>query len=146
MSDARPFTDTRRGKKLSLEDRISDIEARLREGDERMMRIELAAERMSGSVDMLPGMIDSKFDSFIQLLKTRDAIIAASRSGHDVDSKTPARSELKWGGASLRLPPTFLVFAFISTAVFITSIAGCCYLVVRHWEAPARTVQTIGAK
>jgi hypothetical protein len=92
---------------------------------------EAAVARVAGAVDMIPKLIDAKFDAMISVLKTRDSIIAATRSGKDVEGKTP-KPELKFGQASIRASSSTIVLVVLVLTLVGGGIAGTAYVVAER--------------
>jgi anti-sigma factor RsiW len=92
-------------------------------GDLRFADNEAAIARVAGTVDMIPKLIDVKFDSLIGVLKTRDSIAAAMRSGRDLETKTPTGKpmpELSIGTVRARAP-AWLYGALVTLALVLVA-------------------------
>ena len=105
----------------------------------RVSQVELAAARMGGVLDQIPGLIDAKFDALIQVLKTRDSVMAATARGKDPRESTPTSKlpELKAGPVALRGPVWLVLAVVIVLALVLGGLAAGAY-VAAQWGPPAR--------
>ena len=106
------------------------VEERMRDGDYRMAQNEAAIAKVSGAVELIPELIDAKFESLITVLKTRDSVIRSMRGGFDIERETPRSPELKIPGVfSLRASAQTIVMVVISITLIGGIIAGGAYVV-----------------
>lgn len=109
---------------------------RMTAGDLRMAQTEAAVARVAGNVELIPQLIDSKFDAIIAVLKTRDSIGSAMRRGADLESRTPSgRPEVKFGSASLKASTATIVSVVLMLILLGGGIAGSAY-VLGEWGRP----------